>query len=39
VLKSIFELGSTNGWQNFLHLSKKPRVVIGMETGEFVLQA
>jgi hypothetical protein len=28
--------GSINDWQNSLHVSKKLRIVIGMETSEFI---
>jgi hypothetical protein len=35
----ILDFGSISGCQNSLHLSKNLRIVIRMETGEFILQA
>jgi hypothetical protein len=33
---AIFGFGSINGCQNFLRVSKKFRIVIGMETSELI---
>jgi hypothetical protein len=37
VPNSFSDFGSINRDQNSLHLSKKLRIVIGMETSEFIL--
>jgi hypothetical protein len=37
VPKSIFDFHSINGCPNFLRLSKKLRIVIIIETSEFIL--
>jgi tryptophan synthase beta subunit len=35
----FFHFGSIRGCHNFLRLLKKLRIVIGMETSKFILQA
>jgi hypothetical protein len=37
VPKSMFDFGSINGCQRSLHISKNLRIIIGMETSEFIL--
>jgi hypothetical protein len=36
---SSFDFGSINGPEKSLHLSKKLRIVISIETSEFILEA